>query len=525
MLGFSHDKAESTTKTEGASSRGPLRLGDMLPRPGMLAALCVAYALLRVWYTIVVNMSGLVDGSPESLQALGSASSVGATARVVADLLIALFAGRIKTLAGRGWIATLAACLLALSAIQLFGLGWLWPAGTAMVVSAGIFFAVGSDILYLSWSEAMVRYDDRALGWFILCKNGLDALLSLLVFLPRDLLLALCIALPALSAAGLIAAQKAETGHGARRQHRWHTIDARLLPALAVGIAALFFGFSFSQSPVMGSGEGASDTTMLAIIGRWLTFSLIVVGLRLARDFRFEFLYQIAAVTAIVGFVLRMLDVTGSYEVYLVASIAAARVAEDATVMALVSVSRYTVASPLRVLAWGRVCFRAGGWIARTAANAALGLFVSLPASLAQGLVCTVEIVLLAVTGMWLLRGQSINAFLWGRGASEAARGQTRQRGKSPGQTRVDGEEAAVREPEPCLVISPTCRYLANEHGLTQRETDVLALLLDGRSVPYIQETLHVSSNTAKTHVRHIYQKFGIHNRQDLITCAQNALT
>ena len=38
-----------------------------------------------------------------------------------------------------------------------------------------------------------------------------------------------------------------------------------------------------------------------------------------------------------------------------------------------------------------------------------------------------------------------------------------------------------------------------------------------------IQETLHVSANTAKTHIRHIYQKLDVHNRQDLITLAQGA--
>lgn len=57
----------------------------------------------------------------------------------------------------------------------------------------------------------------------------------------------------------------------------------------------------------------------------------------------------------------------------------------------------------------------------------------------------------------------------------------------------------------------------AAEHGLTARETDVLELLAEGRSVPYIAEKFVVSENTVKSHVRHIYEKCGFHNRQELL--------
>lgn len=58
---------------------------------------------------------------------------------------------------------------------------------------------------------------------------------------------------------------------------------------------------------------------------------------------------------------------------------------------------------------------------------------------------------------------------------------------------------------------------IAARFFLTTRETEVLSLLLAGRNVPFIAEHLHLSDNTVKTHVRHIYTKLDVHNRQELL--------
>lgn len=58
---------------------------------------------------------------------------------------------------------------------------------------------------------------------------------------------------------------------------------------------------------------------------------------------------------------------------------------------------------------------------------------------------------------------------------------------------------------------------IASRFFLTRREADILALLVSGRSAPYIAEQLSVSPNTVKTHIRHIYAKLDIHDRQELL--------
>ena len=64
---------------------------------------------------------------------------------------------------------------------------------------------------------------------------------------------------------------------------------------------------------------------------------------------------------------------------------------------------------------------------------------------------------------------------------------------------------------------SRSCREVAERFGLSQRETDVLFLLAKGRTIGFIAEDLHVSFNTAKSHIRHVYVKTGVHTRQELL--------
>jgi len=65
--------------------------------------------------------------------------------------------------------------------------------------------------------------------------------------------------------------------------------------------------------------------------------------------------------------------------------------------------------------------------------------------------------------------------------------------------------------------ISPFIN-IASQYGLTPRETEVLELLAKGRSLPFIQEELHISYSTANSHSANIYQKMGVHSKQELIS-------
>lgn len=68
--------------------------------------------------------------------------------------------------------------------------------------------------------------------------------------------------------------------------------------------------------------------------------------------------------------------------------------------------------------------------------------------------------------------------------------------------------------------LDENCARLSDEFGLTAREREVFVLLAHGRNGRYIMDHLVISRNTAKSHIKHIYSKLGVHSHQELIDLA-----
>ena len=59
---------------------------------------------------------------------------------------------------------------------------------------------------------------------------------------------------------------------------------------------------------------------------------------------------------------------------------------------------------------------------------------------------------------------------------------------------------------------------ISRRFNLTQRESQTLALLVEGRNVPFIADSLGLSADTIRTYIKGIHAKLGVHSRQDLIS-------
>lgn len=66
-------------------------------------------------------------------------------------------------------------------------------------------------------------------------------------------------------------------------------------------------------------------------------------------------------------------------------------------------------------------------------------------------------------------------------------------------------------------LLAQQCDRVSQAFDLSQREREVLSLIMQGRNVPAVATELVVSRNTVQTHVRHIYERFGVHSRQELV--------
>lgn len=60
------------------------------------------------------------------------------------------------------------------------------------------------------------------------------------------------------------------------------------------------------------------------------------------------------------------------------------------------------------------------------------------------------------------------------------------------------------------------CDVLAAEWGLSVREREVLGLVAAGKTSRQVQDALFIAEGTFKTHMRHIYEKSGIHGQKRL---------
>ena len=88
--------------------------------------------------------------------------------------------------------------------------------------------------------------------------------------------------------------------------------------------------------------------------------------------------------------------------------------------------------------------------------------------------------------------------------------------------TAVCGFDAVAEEGAPTAeqqgdALEARCAHVAEAHGLTPRESEILVHLGQGRTARAISEKLVVSENTVKYHIKSIYQKLDVHSRDEVI--------
>mgnify|MGYP000007956507 CR=1 FL=1 len=73
------------------------------------------------------------------------------------------------------------------------------------------------------------------------------------------------------------------------------------------------------------------------------------------------------------------------------------------------------------------------------------------------------------------------------------------------------------------FLMEQQARALQSRYDLTERETEITAYLIAGRSRPYIRDELVISLNTVHAHARNIFSKCNVHSQQELMDLAQSS--
>lgn len=91
------------------------------------------------------------------------------------------------------------------------------------------------------------------------------------------------------------------------------------------------------------------------------------------------------------------------------------------------------------------------------------------------------------------------------------------QKGLSRGEAPLSDAVAPASTPVAQPSLDERIGELASAYMLSARETEVFRLWATGHTLKYIQEKLYLSPSTVKTHVRHIYDKTGVHSRSEIV--------
>jgi DNA-binding CsgD family transcriptional regulator/PAS domain-containing protein len=88
-----------------------------------------------------------------------------------------------------------------------------------------------------------------------------------------------------------------------------------------------------------------------------------------------------------------------------------------------------------------------------------------------------------------------------------------------PRQASLDQQEAMAIAllHDPLVAAAPNDALLATYFGLTPAEAHVTQALCAGRSLPSAASELSISVNTARTHLRSVFQKVGVHSQAALV--------
>lgn len=390
----------------------------------------------------------------------------------------------------------------ALTCISTFLLIWgqsETAAGTILLILAGLGTGIGSGIMLpLCWSGVFQFLDaKRMLATFAASTVASFFALLIVKLFPREAVAITTCILPLAELACFAAAYSMRDSRNKPKTLAY--CDIRTSQALLrIGLPSVIFGMilgllqELSVTKIISSGDETSQAVL--VIGSLFAASLVLCSFVLFGRGERRALAQVLFLVTIIS-----LSLVFSY-----------RVSEEFTLMTVI-----TASVSLHLMAWvfALETVRQGGIPARLS-------FAILYGFMCIGTVLSVLPIklspsideLLSSSAIWpvaIVASFAIAYNFW------PSKKDIERRIVVNGDRTSDDEHDAFRL---------ACQDIAQQHALSPRETEVLELIAQGRSVAYIGEALYISPNTAKSHRRRLYEKLGVHKNQEVISLVQTAM-
>lgn len=369
---------------------------------------------------------------------------------------------------------------------------------------------VGAAFTLVRWIELMGDVDEGSAERIALLQVAATLVSLFAYYLPYGGRLAFCLVLSVVCVAGLawcrrrLASRPAEGGRAAAarpdvRENAFGSTYSkpmlRRMLSVGLGVFAVWISIGFSRA-IVNAGLGPDALARNLIWGEVLACAAAAAVVATRSDHLFERAFKAIVFLSMLGFLFLYLPIDNNAYIGGVPIAAASSFCQTIVMLfaAAIARRRHGLAG---VPGAGFFIFLSGGLaVGMSAARIMLAEGFG-PGTDYYAFISTSIVVILAMTALWFFGEHGIDMLLWSKPAEQTA--------------KPSGSSAAASE---------LARTLGSRFGLTAREEEVLCLVLTGRTTTYISEALSISRNTVNTHIRHLYQKIGIHDRQELLDYA-----
>lgn len=453
----------------------------------------MAHSLIWIWIALSMDTMAIVDPSFRTSQLSTELFIFSSLALLGTAAAFALLSDKLGNICDRTIIV--ASCPLTTSFGMLFiSLGAnQWLNEQVLIVAGSLLVGYGTTVATLLWGELFATLKKTWIEKLVLWQSAIIAVLNLVINhnYTADFLSGLL--LPIICVGALLLARRNPRKHSLENQEM---LKRRTAPpaSLIVGFSLVCAGIGFLEMLVAASPE-IGQTSLYSNIAHWVTFAAIILLVVFARDTSYIVHVNVILSLLVLGFLIMPITKSENIGWCIVIVQTAHYVLEGAAWLAVSDVASYSTSSPVKLFGWTRVIISGGSLAGMIIGSIVLSLFPSPLPDVAINTIVLVVVFSFAIAAIWLLNERTLNQFMWGNAEATDA----------PREMSADPVDAITRK-----------------HGLTQRESEILALLVKGRSVPFIEEELVISGNTVNSHIKHIYQKCNVHSRQELLTLVES---
>lgn len=399
-------------------------------------------------------------------------------------------------------------CAVVMSASMLFLSLPLPLSPTLTTLFGAVLGGAGAGWVYARWVEFYAKLDIHyaaPLVFFtMMCGSFCKAIVDLLPAVPGTIVL---MVVPFLAFYTLYKSEETRV-ESSEPYVFYNSRTIMSLSRLGFGIAIYSFMVGVIQATPLAFAASTGPVAILAkhggeiFIGLYMFVWVVVVK----RGISFGRIWNIVLVLMATSlmFAPYLDDTTGGYLFTFVG------VAQTFVIiilfLALADIARHGTYSAITVFS--------AGWLAYTLPFAVGDIVVQEVDSIAPGssLVMAAIAWVLVVVSLLFFDESSAGKRLIFTELNDEADGDTSAKRMGDVQEQLDEAQAGTAD-----ALALRCKALAEQEKLTPREHEVMELLARGRSKAYIAEAFFISENTVRGHVKRIYSKLGVHNKQELV--------